>query len=89
MLCRAMSCLTEPLMQAAERVLYCLGRHADVGLRYRQSPPTQSNHLVGFSDSDLAAVTPQRDTCSSTTAQQSPGPRRNKPQSLSPAARLR
>eukprot|EP00965_Chrysotila_dentata_P255046 6212081-Pleurochrysis_carterae.AAC.5 len=54
MLCRAMGCPTEPLMQAAERVLFYLGRHVDVGLRYRQSPPAQSNRLVGFSDSDWA-----------------------------------
>eukprot|EP00965_Chrysotila_dentata_P235252 6200642-Pleurochrysis_carterae.AAC.1 len=54
MLCRAMSCPTESLMLAAQRVLFYLGRHANVGLRYRQSPPTHSNRLVGFSDSDWA-----------------------------------
>eukprot|EP00965_Chrysotila_dentata_P086321 2848230-Pleurochrysis_carterae.AAC.2 len=41
-------------MKAAERVLYYLGRHAQVGLRYRQSPPATSQRLVGFSDSDWA-----------------------------------
>eukprot|EP00965_Chrysotila_dentata_P104866 3463604-Pleurochrysis_carterae.AAC.1 len=49
-----MSCPSEPLMLAAERVLFYLGRHADVGLRYRQSPAPNSNRLVGFSDSDWA-----------------------------------
>eukprot|EP00965_Chrysotila_dentata_P029530 981596-Pleurochrysis_carterae.AAC.1 len=49
-----MGCPTEPLMRAAERVLFYLGKHIDVGLRYRQSPPAQSNRLVGFSDSDWA-----------------------------------
>eukprot|EP00965_Chrysotila_dentata_P046691 1550563-Pleurochrysis_carterae.AAC.1 len=49
-----MSCPTIQLMDAALRVLYYLGRHADVGLRYRHSPPAASDRLVGFSDSDWA-----------------------------------
>eukprot|EP00965_Chrysotila_dentata_P159101 5255689-Pleurochrysis_carterae.AAC.1 len=41
-------------MRAAERVLFYLGKHINVGLRYRQSPSAQFNRLVGFSDSDWA-----------------------------------
>eukprot|EP00965_Chrysotila_dentata_P130047 4298490-Pleurochrysis_carterae.AAC.1 len=41
-------------MDAALRVLYYLGRHANVGLRYRHSPASVSDRLVGFSDSDWA-----------------------------------
>eukprot|EP00965_Chrysotila_dentata_P015562 515227-Pleurochrysis_carterae.AAC.1 len=40
-------------MDAALRVLYYLGGHANVGLRYQQSAPS-STRLVGFSDSDWA-----------------------------------
>ena len=49
MLCRAMSRPTPPLLKAAQRVLYYLARHADVGLHYEADP----TDIIAYSDSDL------------------------------------
>eukprot|EP00965_Chrysotila_dentata_P002519 81550-Pleurochrysis_carterae.AAC.3 len=49
LLCRAMSCPTPPLMDAARRVLMYLHHHKAIGLRYQHSP---TNDLIGYSDSD-------------------------------------
>ena len=51
LLCRAMSCPTTALLDAAKRVLMYLSRHRSVGLRYET--PGQ-NPVMGFSDSDWA-----------------------------------
>eukprot|EP00965_Chrysotila_dentata_P160292 5292957-Pleurochrysis_carterae.AAC.1 len=51
MLCRAMSCPTTDLMNAARRVLYYLSHHRHVGLRYAVA---DSHPVSGFSDSDWA-----------------------------------
>ena len=50
MLCRAMSCPTPALMQAAEMVLAYLIRNKDIGLRYAAS----ERPLFGMTDSDWA-----------------------------------
>ena len=50
LLCRAMSCPTPELLLAAERVLWYLHRHRDLGLRFHPSDAS----LVGYSDSDWA-----------------------------------
>ena len=47
-LCRAMARPSPELYSAAQRVIYYLHRHRDLGLFYRSSPEP----LVGFSDSD-------------------------------------
>eukprot|EP00965_Chrysotila_dentata_P086413 2851633-Pleurochrysis_carterae.AAC.1 len=46
-----MSCPTEPLLRAAQRVLMYLHHHKSIGLRYQHSA---ANDLVGLSDSDWA-----------------------------------
>eukprot|EP00965_Chrysotila_dentata_P131634 4352155-Pleurochrysis_carterae.AAC.1 len=50
MLCRAMSCPTPELLEAARRVLMYLSHHQAVGLRFEKS----ARPLEGFSDSDWA-----------------------------------
>eukprot|EP00965_Chrysotila_dentata_P185853 6135887-Pleurochrysis_carterae.AAC.1 len=50
MLCRAMSCPTPELLEAARRVLMYLSHHRSVGLRFEKS----QRPLEGFSDSDWA-----------------------------------
>jgi len=49
MLCRAMSKPTPPLIKSANRVLYYLARHADVGLHYEADP----SDISAYSDADL------------------------------------
>jgi transposase InsO family protein len=51
LLCRAMSCPTSALLDAAKRVLMYLSRHRLVGLRY-ETPDAAP--VIGFSDSDWA-----------------------------------
>eukprot|EP00965_Chrysotila_dentata_P032122 1071728-Pleurochrysis_carterae.AAC.1 len=50
MLCRAMSCPTPELLEAAKRVLMYLSLHRSVGLRFARSHTT----VEGFSDSNWA-----------------------------------
>eukprot|EP00965_Chrysotila_dentata_P021467 711300-Pleurochrysis_carterae.AAC.1 len=50
MLCRAMSCPTPELLEAARRVLMYLSHHRAIGLRFEKSAAS----LAGFSDSDWA-----------------------------------
>eukprot|EP00965_Chrysotila_dentata_P012420 408618-Pleurochrysis_carterae.AAC.1 len=52
MLCRAMSCPTIDMLNAAKRVLFYLSHHRAVGLRYARA---ESTPLTGFSDSDWAS----------------------------------
>eukprot|EP00965_Chrysotila_dentata_P023735 786529-Pleurochrysis_carterae.AAC.1 len=51
MLCRAMSCPTSALLDAARRVLMYLYLHRTVGLRY---VTLQHDDMHGFADSDWA-----------------------------------
>eukprot|EP00965_Chrysotila_dentata_P135259 4472436-Pleurochrysis_carterae.AAC.1 len=50
MLCRAMSCPTPELLEAARRVLMYLSHHRSIGLRFERSQTS----IQGFSDSDWA-----------------------------------
>eukprot|EP00965_Chrysotila_dentata_P203275 6181613-Pleurochrysis_carterae.AAC.1 len=56
MLCRAMSCPTDELLAAAQRVLMYLSHHRSIGLRFSRAP----GDVAGYSDSDWA-------TCHSTS----------------------